>query len=66
MMKECCTNCKYFHQKQVRWVSKYYCTVDGDDRLLGKFDNYTGYATNTARIELNNRCCRFFKERDDK
>lgn len=65
-MKERCTNCKFFHVKNgPAWVSKYYCTVDGDDRFLGRFDDYTGHATNAARIELDGRCCRHFKERDE-
>ena len=64
--KECCTGCKYFHVKsgKVAWITDYFCTVDGNDRFLRRFDNYTGYATNTARVELDRRCCRHFKERD--
>lgn len=66
-MKECCANCKFFHAKNGRsWVTKYYCIVDGDDRLLGRFDNYTGHATNKARIELESRCCRNYEERDER
>lgn len=65
-MKECCTNCRYFLVKhgKMAWITDYCCTVDGVDRLIGRFDNYTGGATNRARIELDRRCCRFWKERD--
>ena len=65
-MKERCTNCRYFYAKsgKVNWITYYCCTVDGVDRVLGKFDDYVGGATNKAHIELSHRCCRFFKERD--
>lgn len=65
-MKESCTNCRYFYTKRgnLNWVQMYYCTVDGKDEFLGEFDNYTGWATNHALIELGHRCCRFFKEKE--
>lgn len=66
MGKECCESCKYMYARggNVPWVTRYFCTVDGDDKLLYKFDNYTGQRSNAAHIILGSRCCRYFKGRE--
>ena len=58
-----CKNCMFMHKKRgingnFPWVSRYYCTKDGEDRLIGEFSNYTGSAFDSVGYELEHRICK--------